>query len=111
MQETYINGSQKRFKKRFRNRKWRHYVFRSFGKDIFFQWVSSDCNMEQIIQLWNRLFLADSSEEASSGTGFHRELRKEGSSWSLLRILHMLSGQGPWMKREFFLALSCLHRQ
>lgn len=41
------------------------------------QWVASDCNMEQIIQLWNKLFLEDSSEEDFPGTGFHREQRKE----------------------------------
>lgn len=38
------------------------------------------CNMEQITQLWNRLFLADSGigGEACPGTGFHSEQRKGG---------------------------------
>lgn len=66
------------------------------------QWVASDCNMKQIIQLWDRLFLEDSSEEDGPGTGFHRELRKGGSSWNILRILHMFLLWGPWMKHDFF---------
>lgn len=38
------------------------------------------CNVKQITQLWNRLFLADSriGGEACPGTGFHSEQRKGG---------------------------------
>ena len=52
------------------------------------------CNMEQITQLWNRLFLADSGiGEACPGTGFHSEQRKGGSPRASSG--HMLTTQGP----------------
>ena len=63
------------------------------------------CTVEQITQLWNRLFLADSEigGEACPGTGFHSEQRKGGVTQSLQWTYANNTGaQSPQMKCESF---------